>query len=143
MVRVIHADLELFLTGWLRDALAARSEPYAQGVVVDSSEPDPTQDFPERLIVIRSDGGPALSWITDEIAIGVTVFAGTKALPQDAIDLARLARALLNDCAAVEPGNPVAQVRESNGPYRIIEEQQRARLYMTFVMVVAGTALAE
>jgi hypothetical protein len=140
---VLHADLELWLTGWLRDRLAARGEPYAAGVVVDNTEPAPGDPFPDRLVVVRSDGGPATSIITDEVAVGITVFAGTKLLPQDGINLALLVRALVDGCALVEPGNPVAAVVESNGPYRVAEQQQRARLYMTFALVVQGTALAE
>lgn len=143
MVAVLHADLELWLTGWLRTTLAARPESFASDVIVDNTEPEPGGTFPERLIVVRSDGGPATSIVTDEVAVGITVFAGTQALPQDGIDLARLVRALVSDCASLERGNPVAAVTQSNGPYRVAEQQQRARLYMTFALVVQGTALAK
>ena len=141
MTRVIHADLEVFLIGWLARELAKRPEDFCKRVAVANHEPDPGPAFPDRLVVIRSDGGPSESIVTDAIDVGVSVFAGERTLPQDAIDLARTVRALLSDVAAVEPGNPVAAVRESNGPYRVVEAQQRTRLYMTFVMVVAGVAL--
>lgn len=141
MTRVIHADLELFLTGWLRDQLAQRTEVVCQGVVVSNREPPASGPFPPRMVVIRDDGGARTSIVTRQSSVGISVLAGTKDTPQDAIDLARIVLALAEDCAAVEPGNPVAAVLESNGPYPVPEAQPHARRYMTLVMSVVGSPL--
>lgn len=141
MTAIIHADLELFLTGWLRAQLALRPEPVCQGVNVNNKEPEPTVDWPAKLVVIRFDGSTSGEIILDSASVGVTVFAGTKSLPKDANDLARIVRALVSDCARIEPGNPVAAVTASSGPFAVADEGEKARRYMTFELAVVGSAL--
>jgi hypothetical protein len=71
----------------------------------------------------------------------VTVYAGSKALPKDANDLARIVRALIGDSARVEAGNPVAAVTASNGPIAVADEGEKAVRYLTFELAVVGSAL--
>lgn len=139
MTAIIHADLELWLTGWLRAQLAARPEPVCAGVKVDNKVPAGT--LPPRLVVIRYDGSSVEELHVDSAAVGVTVYAGTKALPKDANDLARIVRALIGDSARVEPGNPVAAVTASNGSIPVADEGERAVRYLTFELAVVGSAL--
>lgn len=138
MTAVIHADLELFFTGWLRARLAERPEPVCANVKVDNKEPD---TIPPKLVVIRYDGSSLGEIITDSAALGVTIYAGTKAIPKDANDLARIVRALINDSARVEPGNPVAAVTASSGPIPVPDEGTHAVRYCTFELTVVGSAL--
>lgn len=138
MTAVIHADLELFFTGWLRARLAERSEPVCAGVTVNNKEP---AIIPPKLVVIRYDGSSTGEIITDSAALGVTIYAGSKALPKDANDLARIVRALIADSARVEPGNPVAAVTASNGPIPVADEGEKAVRYLTFELTVVGSAL--
>lgn len=139
MTAIIHADLELWLTGWLRTQLAARPEPVCQGVKVDNKVPAGT--LPPKLIVVRYDGSSIEELHVDSAAVGVTVYAGTKALPKDANDLARIVRALIGDSARVEAGNPVAAVIASNGPIPVPEEGAHAVRYLTFELAVVGSTL--
>lgn len=140
--RIEDPDIELFLTGWLRRELAARTtDPICQGVKVSNREPEPPATFPPKLVVIRYDGGPDTSLVSSEASIGVSVLAGTKDSPQEANDLARRVKAILKDCAAVEPGNPVSAVLASNGPYPVPEDQPKARRYMTFTLALVGQEL--
>ena len=141
MTAVIHADLELFFTGWLRAQLTARPEPVCAGVKVDNKEPQPGTAWPSKLVVIRYDGSSSGEIITDDAALGVTIYAGTKALPKDANDLARIVRALISDSARVEPGNPVAAVQSSNGPIPIPDAGEKAVRYLVFELTVVGSAL--
>ncbi|WP_067198927.1 hypothetical protein [Microbacterium sp. XT11] len=141
MTAIIHADLELFFTGWLRAQLAARPEPVCAGVKVDNKEPQPGATWPSKLVVIRYDGSSLGEIVTDSAALGVTIYAGTKALPKDANDLARIVRALIGDSARVEPGNPVAAVTASNGPIPVPDEGEKAVRYLTFELTVVGSAL--
>ncbi|MFC5930930.1 hypothetical protein [Cryobacterium melibiosiphilum] len=136
---VIHADLMLFLTGWFREALAARPESYCQGVVVTHQEP--SGDLPERCLVIRVDGGPDTSILTAERDVGLSILAGTKENPQEAIQLALMVHALRSQIPGLEPGNPVAAVLSSNGPFAVVETQPVARQYITLVLGVVGTLL--
>lgn len=138
---VIEPDVELFLTGWLRRELALRPEAYAQGVKVSDREPEKDADFPERLVIVRYDGGPGTSLVTSEANVGVSVLAGSKSDPQDANDLARLVKALMKGCALAEAGNPVSAVLASTGPYPVTEDQPRARRYMTFTLGLVGQEL--
>ncbi|MBD8477568.1 hypothetical protein [Microbacterium sp. CFBP 8794] len=137
---VIHADLELFLTRWYRAALAARPEDVCRGVEVDNREPGGEQ-FPERLLVIRNDGGPETSLLTGRRNVGLSVLAGDPENPQDAADLAEIVYALRTQIPSTDPDNPVAAVLGSLGPYRVPEFQPRARRYMTFSLSVVGKAL--
>lgn len=139
MTAIIHADLELWLAGWLRAQLAARPEPVCAGVIVNNKEPAGT--LPSKLVVVRYDGSSVEELHVDSAAVGVTVYAGTKALPKDANDLARIVRALIGDSARVEPGNPVAAVTASNGPIPVADESEKAVHYLTFELAVVGAPL--
>lgn len=141
MTAIIHDDLELWLAGWLRVRLAARPEAVCQNVTVDNKEPAPNDTWPKRLVVIRDDGSTEDELIVDSAALGVTVYAGTKVLPKEANDLARIVRALIRDSARVEPGNPVAHVERSAGPFKVDDERPEARRYLTFELKVVGSAL--
>lgn len=148
---VIDSDLELFLTSWYRTALAgpdaaalaARlgADPdLLTGVEVDNKEPSPER-FPAKLLVIRDDGGPATSPVTGERSVGLTALAGSKLAPKDANDLIRVALALVvlipaPDVPGQTPRNPVSAVLERNGPFAVIEEQDRARRFATVVLAV-------
>lgn len=139
MTAIIHEDLELWLTGWLRTQLAARPEPVCADVKVDNRVP--AGMLPPKLVVVRYDGSSVEELHVDSASVGVTVYAGTKALPKDANDLARIVRALIGDSARVEPGNPVAAVTASNGPIPVADEGPRAVRYLTFELAVVGSAL--
>jgi hypothetical protein len=142
---VIHDDLELFLIGWYREALAARPEPVCQDVEVDIVEPADGV-FPEKLLVIRDDGGPTTSLLTAERAVGMSVLAGSKTAPKDANDLIRIVAALANQVPSPnqtgnEPRNPVAALVDINGPLKVAENQDRSRRYITVTYVVTADAL--
>ncbi|MBT2473309.1 hypothetical protein J7E68_01635 [Microbacterium sp. ISL-103] len=139
MTAIIHADLELWLTGWLRAQLAARPEAVCQGVTVNNKEPAGT--LPSKLVVVRYDGSSVEELHVDSASVGVTIYAGTKALPKDANDLARIVRALIGDSARVEPGNPVAAVTASNGPIPVADAGEKAVRYLTFELAVVGSPL--
>lgn len=141
MTAIIHDDLELWLTGWLRTQLVARTEPVCRNVKVDNKEPLPGNEWPARLVVVRDDGSSEVELHVDSASIGVTVYAGTKVLPKDANDLARIVRALIRDCARAEPGNPVAAVTASAGPFKVDDERPEACRYLTFELAVVGSNL--
>lgn len=135
---VVHDDLELFLTSWYRSRILARPEPVCTGVSVDRVEYEP---LPEKLIVIRDDGGPETSILTGARSVGVTILAGSKANPKDAKDLARIAYALRSQIPSTDPANPVSAVLDSTAPVMVPEAQERARVYFTLNLAVAGRLL--
>lgn len=138
---VVHDDLELFLTAWYRVAVAARPETVCHDVQVDRVEPSPGQEFPAKLIVIRDDSGPETSFLTGERSVGVSILAGTKANPKDAKDLANIVYALRSQIPSGDPSNPVAAVIDSTSPVMVPESQERARVYFTLTLAVAGRLL--
>lgn len=133
-------DLEIFLIGWYRAALAARPETYAQGVTVVRVEP-PTDQLPTPMLVIRDDGTTDTSFITGEASIGLTVLAGSKENPKPAKDLMRLVHALASQIPSADPSNPVAALLGRTGPFLVAEDQPVARAYVTLSLAVAGRAI--
>lgn len=123
-------DFELWLTGYLRAALGARSEPYAQGVVVDTKVQNPRV---ARMVVVRRDGGPKTNLRQEVARVGINVWGSTE---QEATDLARLTRALL---AAGVGSGPVRKVVESSGPSPIADVQPRR--FMVVEFTIAGSVL--
>lgn len=135
---VTHGDLEMFLIGWYRDRLEERAEPVTDDVEVDRVEREP---LPLRLVVIRDDGGTETSFLTGEASIGVSVLAGTKSNPTDAKVLGEIAYALRSQIPSADPLNPVSRVLDSTRPVLIPESQERARVYFTLTLAVAGRPL--
>jgi hypothetical protein len=102
---VLHADAELWATGFLRASLAARTEPYAVAGVGN----DKAKVAQARKVVVRRDGGPQRG-LFDFARLTVRIWAPTE---QEASDLARLVRALL----LASPGNgPVVAAESPSGP---------------------------
>lgn len=128
---VVFADVELLLTGWLRTALAARTEPFKAGVVVANAVPT---NRPARLVTIRRDGGPRLDVARESARVGVNVYAATE---QDVSNLAGLVRALLWACP---DGAPICRAVELSGPSPIPDVVPRR--YQTFEFIVRGADLA-
>lgn len=142
--RVIFTDLELWAAGYIRQELASLVDryPVADGVEVSNREPDENGDgFPAKLVIVRDDSGPTLSVVSQEKSLGVSTLAATVEMSTDAKQLALIVFAIMNGCAGVEPGNPVAAVTESTGPYLVTEDQPRARMYATHTLIVTGQAL--
>lgn len=127
---VTFPDVTLWATGWLKTALAARAEPYASGVFVGQSVPNPRET---RMVTVRRDGGPRLDVVREAARIGVNVWAATEL---DVSDLARLVRALL---WSAPDGAPVCKVTELSGPSPIPDVAPRR--YMSFELIVKGSDL--
>lgn len=129
---VMFPDVLLWATGYLRDALGARLEPYAANVHVGTSMPTKR---PKRAVILRRDGGPKLDPARESARLSVQVWGGTE---QDVNDLTRLVRALL---WAAPNGEPVVRVDDSAGPSTIVDESAQPGRYMTFDVIVRGTPL--
>lgn len=131
--RVVFPDVELVMTGLLRDALDGRPEPYAADVYVGTTTPSPRR---ARMITIRRDGGASTDGLLEAAQIGVNVWADTE---QDVNDLARLIRALL---WAAPNGKPVCRVVDVSGSIAIADDSGQPLRYMTFEVVLRGEPLA-
>jgi hypothetical protein len=144
--RIIEDDLELFLTGYLRRELPALpGGDYAGGFISNEyypADPDQPDADPDWQVIVRDDGGPRTGIITSTPSAGITVLGSDNASKDFISALARVVRALVEDCAAVQTGNPVAAVLSSNGPYRVPDPSGHARRYMTFTFSVVGHELA-
>lgn len=134
--RVIFSDLELFLTGFIRGELAARGK--VGGFVSNEFSP-PDKPMPPFQVIVRDDSGPRSSVVTKSPMVGVTVLGSDAYNKAATADLALLVFAIMEGCARVEAGNPVAAVLESNGPYRVPDDTGHPRRYMTFELSVTGT----
>lgn len=113
---IVTPDAELWWTGWLRAALAARSEPYASGVYVSNAVPETRRD---RMVTFRRDGGPREDLLHSTARLGINVWAMTE---QDVTDLAGLVEGLV---LAVRTVGPVEAVRSVSGPSPVPDSQPR------------------
>lgn len=125
---ILHADVELWATGYLRPLLALHGW---TGVIVSNATPTTTWT---RLVTVRRDGGSA-SDVRDFPRLGVNVWAATE---KDATDLALLVDALMR--AAVNEG-PVRRIRRTGGPSPIADESKKPRRYLTYELTTRGEAL--
>lgn len=139
---VIFTDTEEFLTRYIRAKLAAiPGQPYKGSFISNefySPEPQAPRDPPPFQIIVRDDGGPRTGVVTKNITAGVTVLGSDAKTKQPTTELALLVAAIVEDCAAVEDGNPVAAVTGSTGPIKVVDLSGQPRRYMTFAMVVTG-----
>lgn len=124
---IIFPDVELWCTGYLRTALAARG--FAGVFVSNRRETQATA------VWVRRDGGPVLDQVREVARLGVNVFAPTE---QAVTDLARTVGAVLR---AAADGAPVVRVSQTGGP-SAVADTSGPRRYMTFEVVTRGTALA-
>lgn len=131
--RVVFPDTELVLTGLLRDALAARPEPYAADVYVGTKVPNPRRP---RMVTIRRDGGLVVDGLLDEARVGINVWADTE---QDANDLTRLVSALL---WASSDGKPICRVEPISGSIAVADESGQPLRYLAFEIRLRGEPLA-
>lgn len=126
---IVHPDVELWATGYLRTALAARGEAYAAGVLVSNTVPATRAG---RMVVVRRDGGPRTDVLRDVARLAVRVWAGTE---QEATDLARLVSGVL---AAAATGSPVARVVVVSGPSPVADPSGQPLRFMAFEVTTRG-----
>jgi hypothetical protein len=133
---VLFDDVELWATGALRTALAARAETYTDDVYVsNTSATDPSTGQPEtraRMVTIRRDGGPRLDVAREAARVGVNVWAETE---QDCNDLARMVAALL---WSLPDGDNCVRVDITSGPSVVPDD--RPHRYLTADLIMRGTS---
>ena len=127
---VIFPDVELLLTGFLRQQLSGRAEPYAANVYVANAVPAERRDY---MVIVRRDGGPRLDLAREIARVGITVWALKE---QDATDLARLIAALV---WASPDGAPILKAVQTSGPSPVVDASRVPQRYLTFELTVRGT----
>jgi len=125
---VIFPDVTLALCDFLRDALADRTEPYCDGVLVTRKMPAGTR--PARAVIVRSDGGRRASAVHRVERVGLNIWASDE---QEASDLGRMVAALLTSAAPT----PIEHVEELASFTPIDDESGQPRRYGTFAVTVA------
>ncbi len=125
MATVTFPDVEKALWSYLR--------PLLPGVVVDRVIP---QSPPAKLVVVRGDGGPQQSVVTEDVRVGVSVWADTEG---NAAALTDQVRALI---VAAEGVPPFVRVSKTGGPVAVDETgyvPARQVRYMTFLIRTRAT----
>lgn len=128
---IIHGDVELWATTYLRTALAVH--PIGLGVFVSNRVPDPRRPT---MVIVRRDGGARLDTVREEARLNVRVWASTD---REATDLAALVRALM---WAAPDGKPVVRVTELSGPTPVPDESGQSLRYLLFNVTQRGTQTA-
>ena len=133
--RVIFSDLELFLTGFIRAELVARGK---TGGFISNEFSPADKPRPPFQVIVRDDSGPRSSIVTKTPTVGIAVLGSDAYGKQATTDLALLVFAIMEGCARIAPGNPVAAVSNAYGPYRVADDTGHQRRYMTFSLTVVG-----
>lgn len=144
MTQVLHADVELWLTGWLRARAAALTagtgltlawvsnteRPVAAGGPVKSGEVH---------VIVRDDSGPRRRLLLKESLVGVTALGHARRdlAPVRAV-AERIVATVLAD-APTDLASPVADVPTANGPYTVTSSNDEARLYATLNLTLVGS----
>lgn len=123
---IVYPDVELWATGYLRTALAAR------GSQAKVSNAVPTT-MPTEMVAVRRDGGPVLPGAREAARLGVNVWAGSE---QAVAALAALVQALL---LASPDGSPVLRATSLSGPSPIADPSGKPRRFLTVELTVRGT----
>lgn len=125
-------DVILWATAHFRAALAARPEPVAATAFVGDEVPNPRRPA---MVVIESDGGPRLDYVRSAVRLRFQVWGATK---KDATDLALIVYALV---AACPDGAPVCAVSALAGPWRVADESDQPKMFLTAELIVRGANL--
>ena len=136
---VVLPDVELFLTGWLRNALHKRG--YTTVEVGHTEPADLAYPLQHPVIVVRDDGGPQTETVTFDRSVGVTVLGGTRQDTKPTMDLARLTFALVTSMGVcLADGSPIAAVDKTSarGPYLVNDTADTCRAYMTIDYSLVG-----
>lgn len=128
---LLWPDVEAWAVTYLIAALAARSEPFADGVTVRTQA---GSTLPARLVTVRDDGGRRDD-LSRTTSLGVNVWAETDA---DCSDLARMVASLLEASAG---DGPVVACLGTNGPMPVVEESDKPHRYLSADLVVTGSPL--
>jgi hypothetical protein len=131
---VIFPDLEQVLVAGLTSALEGRDEPEAQDVYVATIKPADLSPYPERLVIVRADGGAELDHVRRQERVGVTVWCDTYS---DANALSRLVEALLKGLTGVY----IKQVSIALSAARVPEMGLQECRYITLEVITKGTEL--
>lgn len=129
---VVFPDAELTITDVLGDLLADRGEPYAHGVYVGTTVPDPRRP---RMVIVRRGDGRRTGLVLEAVEVGIDVWAETE---REVIDLTELVRALL---WAAPTGKPICRVEDISGPVRVDDETDVPRRHVAFEVTLRGTPL--
>lgn len=125
-------DVILWATTYFRAALNARLEPVAATAFVSDEVPNPRRPA---MVVIESDGGPRLDYVRSAVRLRFQVWGATK---KDATDLALIVYALV---AACPNGAPVCAVSALAGPWRVADESDQPKQFLTAELVLRGDSL--
>ena len=70
--------------------------------------------------------------------MGISVLAGTKVAPKDAMDLGLMILALCERLPSADPANPIAALISFTGPAQVEEDSDRGRTYSTLELAEVG-----
>lgn len=142
MSLVLHRDLELWATAWVR----ARAEQIAGDTglkvtwVSNSERPDELGGRPgagEAHVVLRDDSGVRRDLILKDSALGVTVLGVSRRTIAPVKALAERLVAVIEADAPLDSTTPVAHVPAVNGPYTVPGGNDEARVYASISLTLS------
>lgn len=143
---VVHADTELWLTGWVRARFPALLADLGVSLAWCSNQerPDAVGGPPrhgELHVLVRDDSGSRRDLLLKDSSIGVTLLGHSRSdLPSVKVAAERLV-ALVEAEAPLDGVSPVADVPDVLGPYTVPGENDEARLYAVLSLSLVGRPL--
>ncbi len=140
---IVFPNAAIAVADWIRSQTPALSigQPWADKLMVTSRWSDDELVNQPWAVVVRSDGGPDDTPISQSVAIGVTIFGPRDGTDLDDVDTERLSQivaAIIRDCARTADVNPFAACTDLNGPYSTPSESGRPCYYLTATISVVG-----
>ena len=132
MPAIVMPDVELLVTGYLRDALADRTESCCADVHVSTAVPNPRT---ERMVIVRRDGGRRLDAVRERAFVSMRIFGSTFG---ECVALANIVRALMQ---AVPDGKPVLTCEEQSAPSSVVDDSGQPMRYGLFDLTLRGAGL--
>ncbi|MGL3804719.1 hypothetical protein ACSYDW_01340 [Paeniglutamicibacter sp. R2-26] len=142
MAKVLPPKPLRYLCHHIRTELTALADDRFPRVFVGGREPPAAAGHWDTAVVLRVDGSVRTSAVTREVTVGVRVRAGDDLDdPGPAEDLAGLVLAFLENVAGTQPGNPVAALVSSSGPFNATEPGTQPVQYFTISFSMVGEVL--
>lgn len=146
MQKVIHADVELWLTAWIRARASALTVGTGLTLAWVSNTDRPTTaggavKAKEAHVIVRDDSGSRRDLLLKDNGIGITLVGATRTQLAPLRTIGERLVATIEADAPTDPTSPVADVPGVNGPYTVPSTNDEARLYAALSLTLVGRGI--
>lgn len=145
-MRIVHADLELWVSAWIREHLPPLIADLPIELTWCSNKERPSTaggppEAGELHIVVRDDSGSRRDLLLKDSTLGLTVIGYSYRQEQPVKAAAERLVALIEGDAPLDRSGPIVGVPATLGPYLVQSPNDEARVYATCDVTLAGSRL--